>query len=103
MVSAMRSYETCGELALADVGRNVTLRGWVHRRRDHGGLIFLDIRDRYGLTQVVTNPEESESSHQVAETLRSEFVVEVKGEVRARPDGTRNPSLSTGDIEVEAS
>ena len=98
----MRSYETCGELTLDDVGRTVTLRGWVHRRRDHGGLIFLDIRDRYGLTQVVTNPEESESSHQVAETLRSEFVVEVKGDVRARPDGTRNPSLSTGDIEVEA-
>ena len=99
---AARSYETCGELRIEDVGRKVTLRGWVHRRRDHGGLIFLDIRDRYGLTQVVTNPEESEPSHNVAETLRSEFVVEVRGVVRERPEGTRNPNLGTGDIEVEA-
>ncbi len=98
----MRSYQTCGELRKSDVGSNVTLRGWVHRRRDHGGLIFFDMRDRYGLTQIVANPEESASSHRVAESLRSEFVVEVKGIVRERPEGTRNPNLSTGDIEIEA-
>ena len=98
----MRSYQTCGELRKTDVGSSVTIRGWVHRRRDHGGLIFFDVRDRYGLTQVVANPEESAASHRVAESLRSEFVVEVKGVVRERPEGTRNPNLSTGDIEIEA-
>lgn len=97
-----RSYQTCGELRIEDVGKDVVLRGWVHRRRDHGGLIFFDLRDRYGLTQVVANPEESSAAHRVAESLRSEFVVEVRGVVRERPEGTRNPNLGTGDIEVEA-
>ena len=102
-MAATRRYQTCGELRIADEGRQVTLRGWVHRRRDHGGLVFLDIRDRYGLTQVVANPEQSPEAHDVAERVRSEYVVEVKGTVRARPEGTRNPNLATGDIEVEAS
>ncbi|MEZ4573222.1 MAG: aspartate--tRNA ligase [Thermomicrobiales bacterium] len=97
-----RRYQTCGELRLDDVGREVTIRGWVHRRRDHGGLVFFDLRDRYGLTQVVANPEESEAAHDVAESIRSEFVVSVRGLVRARPEGTRNPNLDTGDIEIEA-
>lgn len=65
--SKFRSYATCGELRAANVGTQTTLKGWVNRRRDHGGLIFLDIRDRYGLTQVVLNPEHSPSAHQVAE------------------------------------
>ncbi len=101
-MAATRRYQTCGELRIEDVGEDVTLRGWVHRRRDHGGLIFFDLRDRYGLTQVVANPEESSEAHRVAETLRAEFVVEVRGVVRERPEGTRNPNLGTGDIEVEA-
>ena len=100
---ATRRYQTCGELRIEDEGREVTLRGWVHRRRDHGGLIFLDVRDRYGLTQVVANPEQSPKAHQVAERVRSEYVLEVRGVVRARPEGTRNPNLATGDIEIEAS
>ena len=101
-MAATRRYKTCGEIRIDDVGTAVTLRGWVHRRRDHGGLIFLDIRDRYGLTQVVANPEDSSDAHSAAESLRSEFVVSIAGTVRERPEGTRNPDLSTGDIEIEA-
>ncbi|CAN5766185.1 aspartate--tRNA ligase [soil metagenome] len=101
-MTAVRKYQTCGELRIDDAGKEVTLRGWVHRRRDHGGLIFIDVRDRYGLTQIVANPEESHDAHAAAESLRSEFVVEVIGVVRARPEGTRKPDLATGDIEVEA-
>jgi aspartyl-tRNA synthetase len=76
------------------------VKGWVNRRRDHGGLIFLDVRDRYGLTQCVCNPEHSPSAHAIAEQVRSEFVVEVTGTVQLRPDGTRNPNMATGDIEL---
>jgi aspartyl-tRNA synthetase len=92
---------TCGALRLDDVGESVTLRGWVNRRRDLGGLIFVDLRDRYGLTQVVFNPEIVPNAHQAASDVRSEFVLEVHGIVRERPEGTRNPKLLTGDIEVE--
>jgi aspartyl-tRNA synthetase len=98
-----RSYQTCGELRLSDEGREVVLKGWVHRRRDHGGLVFLDVRDRYGLTQIVANPDISPVAHESAERVRSEFVVEVHGFVRARPEGTRNENLQTGDVEIEAS
>lgn len=97
-----RSYTTCGELRLADAGRRVTLKGWVHRRRDHGGLIFLDLRDRYGITQVVANPEHSPEAHAVADRVRSEYVLAVHGQVVPRPEGTANPSMATGDIEVLA-
>lgn len=79
------------------------MKGWVNRRRDHGGLIFLDVRDRYGLTQVVCNPETSPAAHKTAETVRSEFVIEVHGEVRPRPEGTENHDLPTGGIEVDCS
>jgi aspartyl-tRNA synthetase len=99
---AHRSYTTCGELRAEDAGSVVTLKGWVNRRRDHGGLIFLDIRDRYGLTQVVVNPEHSTDAHKVAEHVRSEFVMAVKGTVQPRPDGTENPNMPTGAIEVVA-
>lgn len=92
---------TCGALRLDDVGQDVTLRGWVNRRRDLGGLIFVDLRDRYGLTQVVFNPEIAPDAHRAASDVRSEYVLEVRGIVRERPEGTRNPKLSTGDIEVE--
>lgn len=92
---------TCGALRLDDAGQDVTLRGWVNRRRDLGGLIFVDLRDRYGLTQVVFNPEIAPDAHRAASDVRSEYVLEVRGIVRERPEGTRNPKLSTGDIEVE--
>lgn len=101
-MSGKRSYSTCGELRIGDAGSTVTLKGWVNRRRDHGGLIFLDIRDRYGLTQVVCNPEDSPEAHSVAESIRSEYVVQITGTVRKRPDGTENPRMATGEIEVEA-
>jgi len=90
----------CGELNKDNVGNTVTLAGWVDRRRDHGGLIFIDLRDRAGITQVVFNPEISKSAHEVASDLRSEYVVRVTGEVSLRPPGTENRKLPTGEIEV---
>jgi aspartyl-tRNA synthetase len=97
-----RSYY-CGELRKEQVGEEVTLMGWVQRRRDHGGLIFVDLRDRFGLVQVVFNPEEADEAFQKAEDLRKEYVIAVVGEVIERPEGTINPDLSTGEIEVNAS
>lgn len=93
---------TCGELNKNAVGKTVTLCGWVHRRRDHGKLIFIDIRDRYGLTQVVFNPKENPQVKEEAEKLRPEFVICLEGEVNLRPKGTENPKLSTGEIEIVA-
>jgi len=93
---------SCGELNKKHVGAKVTLAGWVDRRRDHGGLIFIDLRDREGIVQVVFNPETSKQCHQVASQMRSEYVVRVSGEVAPRPPGTENPKLATGDIEVIA-
>ncbi|MBA2451848.1 MAG: aspartate--tRNA ligase [Chloroflexia bacterium] len=101
-MSSQRGYSTCGELRASDAGTSAVLKGWVNRRRDHGGLIFLDLRDRYGLTQVVCNPEDSPAAHGVAEGIRSEYVVEVRGNVRERPEGTRNSRMPTGDVEVDA-
>src|SRR6476469_1200216 len=92
----------CGALRAADAGSVALLNGWVHRRRDHGGLIFLDIRDRWGMTQVVCNPADAPEAAAVAETVRSEYVVQAEGLVRLRPEGMRNPKLPTGDIEVAA-
>ncbi len=94
---------TCGELKLADEGKEVRLKGWVHRRRNHGGVIFVDMRDRYGLTQVVFRPEVAPDIYKTAEELRSEFVIEVSGHVTSRPQGMRNAKLPTGEIEVVAS
>ena len=91
---------TCGELSKKQVGQQVKLAGWVHRRRDHGGLIFLDIRDRYGITQVICDPERSPEAHRVASELRSEYVVQVSGTVVHRLAGTENSQLSTGEIEI---
>ena len=93
---------TCGELNTENVGQHVTIAGWVNRRRDHGGLIFLDIRDRYGITQVVCDPERSPEAHRVASEVRSEYVVQVEGRVVNRLPGTENPNLSTGAIEIAA-
>jgi aspartyl-tRNA synthetase len=92
---------TCGSLRAADAGESVTLNGWVHRRRDLGGLIFIDLRDRYGLTQVVFNPQVAPDAHRLASDLRNEYVLRVGGLVRRRPEGTENPKLATGEIEVE--
>jgi len=92
----------CGELNIDDVGKQVTLAGWVNRRRDHGGLIFLDIRDRYGITQVVCDPKRSPEAHRVASEARSEDVIQVSGTVARRLPGTENPNLATGTIEVVA-
>jgi len=93
---------TCGALRASDAGRTVTLMGWVHRRRDHGGLIFLDLRDRTGLTQCVFNPATSPAAHGRAEAVRGEFVLAVRGAVARRPEGTANPKLATGEVEVHA-
>ena len=92
----------CGELRATDTGRDVTLAGWVHRRRDHGGLIFIDLRDRSGIVQVVLNPRESPEAHETGTQFRNEWVVQVKGQVGTRPAGTENPGLPTGEIEVNA-
>jgi len=91
----------CGELSIKDVGRSVNLAGWVHRRRDHGGLIFIDLRDRTGIVQVVCSPDAPEAFKK-AEQMRGEYVVAVTGSVVRRPPGTENPALATGEIEVVA-
>lgn len=93
---------TCGELNASNIGQKVTLAGWVNRRRDHGGLIFIDLRDRYGLTQVICDPERSLEAHRAASELRSEYVVQVNGTVMHRLPGTENRQLSTGEIEIVA-
>ena len=96
----MLRTHTCGELRKEHIGTEVSLAGWVNRRRDHGGLIFIDLRDRDGVVQTVFNPEISPSSLKTAEDTRSEFVVRITGEVALRPAGTENPRIPTGDIEV---
>ena len=90
----------CGELNRSKVGQNVKLAGWVDRRRDHGQLIFIDLRDRSGIVQLVFNPETSKFSHEIASQLRNEYVLQVGGLVSPRPADTRNPKLSTGEVEV---
>ncbi len=97
----MLRTKTCGELRKGDVGGSVALAGWVHRWRDHGGLIFIDLRDRSGIVQVVLNPETAPGAHEMGQQLRSEWVVQMSGTVRARPEGTENPDLPTGDVEVQ--
>ncbi len=92
----------CGELRKEHVGKKIALAGWVDRRRDHGELIFLDLRDRSGVAQVVFNPQVSKKCHQIAEQVRNEYVLHIVGEVALRPKGTDNPKLPSGDIEVIA-
>jgi len=99
MSTSFRTH-TCGELRSDHVGERVTLAGWVHRRRDHGHLAFFDLRDRHGITQVVTNAEDAGDAHLAAEPARNEWVVQVEGAVRARPERTANAELATGEIEV---
>ncbi|MBI3957137.1 MAG: aspartate--tRNA ligase [Candidatus Kerfeldbacteria bacterium] len=99
----MYRSHTCGELRPTDKAKTVTLSGWVHTRRDHGGLIFFDLRDRYGITQVTFDPKRSPDAFQTAEKVRSEYVVKISGTVVARPKNMVNPKLATGEIEVQAS
>ncbi len=92
---------TCGELRLSDAGKTVTLAGWVNRRRDHGGVTFIDLRDRFGVVQVVASPEVSPEAHQALAEARVEWVIQVTGEVCKRPEGMENPGLPTGEIEID--
>ena len=93
----MRSHY-CGQVDSSLIGEKLAVVGWVHRRRDHGGVIFVDLRDREGMLQVVFDPDNSDMFIQ-AERLRGEYVLAVKGILRARPDGTLNPELSTGEVD----
>lgn len=100
----MYKTHTCGELRPVQVGQSVKLAGWVHRRRDHGGVIFIDLRDRFGLTQIVINPANvSADQFKLGESLRSEYVIQVEGTVTQRPPGMANPKMATGEIEVMVS
>ena len=99
----MLRTKTCGDLRAADAGVTVTLAGWVHTRRDHGNVTFIDLRDRYGITQIVAHGAEQAAVHAALKDVRNEWVIQVKGTVRARKEGTKNPKLATGDIEVAAS
>ncbi|MBS0246718.1 MAG: aspartate--tRNA ligase [Proteobacteria bacterium] len=92
---------TCGALRETDIGKDVRLSGWCHRIRDHGGVLFIDLRDHYGITQVVCDPDSK--AFKLAETLRSEWVIRVDGKTRKRPEGTENPDLPTGQVEVYVS
>jgi aspartyl-tRNA synthetase len=100
-MEGLKRTHTCGELDHAAIGRTVNLMGWVHRRRDHGGVVFIDIRDRYGLTQIVFKPDD-EQLMEKARKLKQEFVIAVVGTVEARPDDMINRDLKTGEIEVRA-
>ena len=97
----MKRTHTCGELTSVDAGQSTTLMGWVDARRDHGQLVFIDLRDREGITQLVFDATTG-PIHDVAKTLRSEFVVAVTGQVRVRGEGLANSNLKTGEIEVVA-
>ncbi|NLE75134.1 MAG: aspartate--tRNA ligase, partial [Chloroflexi bacterium] len=96
----MLKNRACGQLRMEHVGQEVVLAGWVNRRRDHGGLIFIDLRDRAGLAQLVCDVEQAPDAHRVASGVRAEYVLQAKGTVRPRPENLRNPNLPTGKVEV---
>src|SRR5689334_12053356 len=100
MRTFMLKTHNCGELRIEHVGKEVTLAGWVNRRRDQGGLIFIDLRDRWGLTQATINAQTAAEAHDAAANVGREYVVQIRGIVRARPDGMQNPDLPTGDVEL---
>jgi len=100
----MQKYRThtCGELSKKEEGKGIILSGWVNSRRDHGGLIFIDLRDRYGITQITFDPKVSKQAWQIADQVRNEYVIRITGKVISRPDGMINSKLVTGEIEIEA-
>ena len=95
----MRTH-TCEQLRKSDVNKEVTLCGWVNSRRDHGGIIFIDLRDRYGFTQIVFDPDFNRETHKLADSLKREFCIQVSGKVKERKKGMENKNLPTGDTEV---
>ena len=97
--TSMRTH-TCSELRKGDVGKETTLCGWVNSRRDHGGIIFIDLRDRYGFTQIVFDPDFNKETHKLADSLKREYCIQVTGRVKARKEGMANPKLATGEVEV---
>ncbi len=99
----MLRTHTCGQLSEKDKDKQIQLTGWVHRRRDHGGVIFIDLRDRYGVTQIKFDPDVDKNAHQKAEALRGEWVIKITGKVILRPDGMANNKLQTGKIEIQVS
>ena len=104
MPQISNQYRThdCGQLRATDIDKTVKLVGWVSKRRDHGGLVFVDLHDRYGMTQVVLNPQIDANAHELAHAVRTEYVLQIEGKVSARPEGTVNDKLATGGIEVYA-
>ena len=96
----LKRTHNCGKLRLADAGEKVVLSGWVHSYRDHGNLVFIDLRDRWGLTQLVFDPEIQPEAHKLARTVRHEWVIAGAGVVRPRGEGLENPKLSTGQVEI---
>jgi aspartyl-tRNA synthetase len=96
----MKRTLRCGEVRETHIGQDIVLNGWVHRRRDHGGLIFIDLRDRAGLVQIVFDPDEGATALEAAHDLRGEYVIAVRGEIRRRPEGTENPDIATGQVEM---
>ncbi|HEX9778997.1 MAG TPA: aspartate--tRNA ligase [Geopsychrobacteraceae bacterium] len=103
MLGSWKRTHLCGTVTAAELGQDVCLMGWVQRRRDHGGLIFIDLRDREGIVQLALDPDRDPEAHQKAEQIRNEFVVAVRGKVSPRPEGTVNPKMKTGAVEVEVS
>ncbi|HVP19259.1 MAG TPA: OB-fold nucleic acid binding domain-containing protein, partial [Spirochaetia bacterium] len=101
-METMKRTDTCGALRAKDAGRRVVLNGWVHRHRDHGGIRFFDLRDRYGLTQVVVDSDASPELAEMGRQLKFEYCVAVEGMVRARPPAMANPTMPTGEVEVKA-
>ncbi|AEI15114.1 aspartyl-tRNA synthetase [Flexistipes sinusarabici DSM 4947] len=99
-LGSWRRTHSCGELRAGNIGEEVVVMGWVQRRRDHGGVIFIDLRDRDGVTQIVLNPEFDKEVHELGDNVRNEFVIAAKGKVEHRPEGTVNSSLPTGEVEV---
>lgn len=99
-ITKQRRTHNCGELRVSNVGQTVVLMGWAHRRRDHGGVIFVDLRDREGLTQIVFNPEVAPEAHRKAHSIRSEYVLAVRGTLKRRLEGMTNPSIPTGEVEL---
>src|SRR4051812_39596245 len=97
----MLKSHNCGELRIEHAGQEVTLAGWVNRRRNQGGLVFIDLRDRWGITQATINAQTAPDAHMAASEVGREYVIQVRGIVRARPEGMINPEMATGAIELE--